>query len=88
VRLCCCSPSKPPLTKPPRRKKAVTLGDAHTDQVNALAFSPNGVYVATGGLDRRVVVWLAERGVAVAKTTVHEVGRGGGGRGGRLDALA
>ena len=29
--------------------------------------------MATGGLDGRVVVWLAERGAAVATTTLDEV---------------
>jgi hypothetical protein len=42
---------------------------------------PPGVYLATGGLDKQVVVWLAEKGVAVAKTTLEEV-RGPGWAGG------
>lgn len=49
------------------------LADEHTAPVDVVAFSPNGVYVATGGLDKSVVIWLAERGAAVAKTTLDEV---------------
>ncbi|KAI8464009.1 MAG: hypothetical protein J3K34DRAFT_526538 [Monoraphidium minutum] len=54
-------------------KSVSYLAGTHTADVNTLAFSPNGMYLATGGVDRQVVVWLAERGVAVAKTTLEEV---------------
>lgn len=34
----------------------------HTDEVLALALSSDGRYLASGGKDRRLVVWDAEKG--------------------------
>jgi WD40 repeat protein/energy-coupling factor transporter ATP-binding protein EcfA2 len=43
-----------PLGEQPREQ---VLPRIHTDQVNAVAASPDGRWLATGGTDRRIVLW-------------------------------
>ncbi len=43
----------------------------HKDQVLALAVSPDKKYLATGGLDRNIVLWDLERGEPIAKIRFH-----------------
>ena len=38
------------------------LNDGHSDVVNTLAFSPNGLYLATGSDDASVIIWNATNG--------------------------
>lgn len=39
-----------------------TLEGGHTSGVNAVAFSPTGMYLASGGDDHSLVVWSLEDG--------------------------
>ena len=43
----------------------------HRDQVLALTVSPDGKYLATGGLDRNIVMWDLESGEAISKIRFH-----------------
>jgi WD40 repeat protein/serine/threonine protein kinase/Flp pilus assembly protein TadD len=45
---------------------------AHQGEIAAIAFSPDGRYVATGGYDARTRVWDAARGTLVSSPFVHE----------------
>lgn len=38
------------------------LKDGHCDVVNTLAFSPDGLYLATGSDDTSVIIWNAAQG--------------------------
>lgn len=45
------------------KAKATQLDDlhGHTDEIWALALSPDGKYLASGGKDKRVIVWDTEK---------------------------
>eukprot|EP00198_Chlamydomonas_reinhardtii_P008883 XP_001698220.1 predicted protein [Chlamydomonas reinhardtii] len=49
------------------------LSGEHRKAVNIVAFSPNGVYAATAGQDKRIVVWDVNSVTAVAAATAEEV---------------
>ncbi|KAG2451888.1 hypothetical protein HYH02_003663 [Chlamydomonas schloesseri] len=49
------------------------LSGEHRKAVNIVAFSPNGVYAATAGQDKRIVVWDVNSVTAVAAATADEV---------------
>ncbi|GFR53169.1 hypothetical protein Agub_g15892, partial [Astrephomene gubernaculifera] len=49
------------------------LSGGHTGAVNVVAFSPNGLYAATAGTDRRVVVWDVAAGSPLAAAVAEEV---------------
>ena len=38
------------------------LTQGHTDSINTLAFSPCGVYLASGGDDRQLIIWRVSDG--------------------------
>ncbi|KIK27014.1 hypothetical protein PISMIDRAFT_34219, partial [Pisolithus microcarpus 441] len=57
----------------------------HTDSINTLAFSPCGVYLASGGDDRQLIIWRVSDGTllyrlvlesAVTAVMWHPTGRG------------
>jgi eukaryotic-like serine/threonine-protein kinase len=52
----------------------------HTDWVNGLAWSPDGHYIASGGIDETVHIWLADSGKLITRYTGHKnsLGHGGG----------
>lgn len=43
----------------------------HTDEIWALALSPDGKYLASGGKDKRVIVWDVEKNVWVKGFSGH-----------------
>ena len=57
------------------RNDIVTTLRDHTDTVNAVAFSPNGELLATGGDDWTFRLWNVSRGQNIA-TLEHNVDRG------------
>jgi WD40 repeat protein len=55
--------STPTLTPTPRRPGSLLYAyRGHTDRVLAVAWSPNGKYIASGSLDKTVQVWSANPG--------------------------
>src|SRR5262249_43544289 len=57
-------------------RKLLTLS-GHTDVVHAVAFSPDGRQIITGGLDRKVIVWDAATGQQLIALTGHAGGVNG-----------
>ncbi|MDX9759844.1 MAG: choice-of-anchor D domain-containing protein [Bacteroidota bacterium] len=62
----------------PKDAAFVTLLNAHTGSANAVAFSPNMRFLATGGADARVRIWDTRSGAMVQELTgpsgtVHSV---------------
>ena len=54
---------RPPSNSTSKGKgKATEEIRGHTDEVLALALSDDGKYLASGGKDRKLVVWDAEKG--------------------------
>ena len=51
-----------PSTLDKGKGKATKEIRGHTDEVLALALSDDGKYLASGGKDRKLVVWDAEKG--------------------------
>ena len=37
-------------------------GEGHSYEINAVAFSPNGLHVATGSNDQTAIIWDAKSG--------------------------
>ena len=59
----CGSPTNPsPASHIPTSSSRTALYTyrGHTDAVNAVAWSPDGKYIASGGSDETVKVWLAQ----------------------------
>ncbi|KAK9837086.1 hypothetical protein WJX81_001820 [Elliptochloris bilobata] len=53
---------------------AYSLAGPHSARVNAVCFSPDGLYVVTAGQDRLLVVWdVAEKSVVATRTTPDPV---------------
>lgn len=46
---------------------AAYLEDGHQASVNAVRFSPNGLYLASAGEDRRVCVWQVDERRVIAR---------------------
>lgn len=55
------SPTAVPTSTPPLRPPGTLLATyrGHTDRVTAVAWSPDGRYIASGSLDKNVQVWAA-----------------------------
>jgi WD40 repeat protein len=49
----------------------LTILEGHTDSVTRVAFSPDGVFAATGSEDRTARLWLARTGETVAEIGLH-----------------
>lgn len=43
----------------------------HTDEIESLRFSPNGKYLASGGVDGKVYLWNVERGLFISRFPSH-----------------
>ena len=59
-----------------RRKRKLSVWTGHTGHVNTIAFSPDGLYVLTGGDDRTLRLW--DVNAAVVKARLGTMERAGG----------
>eukprot|EP00891_Asterochloris_glomerata_P004478 jgi/Astpho2/4478/Aster-x1249 len=53
-------------------KVACSLDDEHTEDINTLAFSPNGLYLASASRDRQVLIWDLGDKTVVARHTAED----------------
>ncbi|GHO46136.1 serine/threonine-protein kinase [Ktedonospora formicarum] len=52
----------------------LSIYEGHTDTVDAITWSPDGKYIASGGNDRTVQIWDAEKGVHISTYREHKDG--------------
>jgi len=43
----------------------------HTQDIESLSFSPNGKYLASGGIDRKIFLWNIQKGSFISRFTSH-----------------
>jgi WD40 repeat protein len=48
--------------------------DGHTDSVTAMEFSPNGLFLASAGVDGRLFVWSSDNGKCLQEVTQVSAG--------------
>ncbi len=47
------------MSNPKEPRKLIGVGDRHSAQIKAIAFSPDGKYLASGSYDRTIILWDA-----------------------------
>ena len=52
-------------------KKVVQSFSKHTDEIESLTFSPDGNYLASGGIDGKVFLWSIHRGAFISRFSSH-----------------
>ncbi|GBE89659.1 WD40 repeat-like protein [Sparassis crispa] len=56
---------------PLQYRSTSTLVEEHTDAINCVALSPDGLFVASGSTDKRIVVWSLSSGQAIHRLVTH-----------------
>jgi WD40 repeat protein len=64
----------PRAARPAPNRPELYLGFGHTDEIDALTWSPNGRILATGGRDHRVILWNTATGKPRATLSGHHAG--------------
>jgi WD40 repeat protein len=53
-------------------QKPIRIVKGHTDSVTTVSFSPNGKWVATGAMDKRILIWDSANGRLHKELKGHE----------------